>query len=222
MKKTKKTEWKSPYHKYLSERIWDDFMLPTNRPGLAMVYAVDGNVVYSEGFGYADYETKEPMTTDHVMRIASVSKEITDAGINLLVSNKKLNYDSTLFGKDGILEGEFKRTDDPEKNRYLQMVTVEHCMKHTSGQPWNNICDDPAFRLNKLNQKQLLQWVIDNKPLKKRPGGQDYYSNIGYMFLGRVIEKVTDMSVYDFINKFVMEPIGVKSFRMGKDARKEK
>ena len=32
------------------------------------------------------------MTSAHVMRIASVSKEITDAGINLLVSNKKLSY----------------------------------------------------------------------------------------------------------------------------------
>ena len=108
-------------------------MLPTNRPGLAMVYAIDGNVVYSEGFGFADYEMKEHMTSYHVMRIASVSKEITDAGINLLVSNKKLAYTDTLFGPGGILEKEFKRTDDPEKCRYLHMVTVEHCMKHTSG-----------------------------------------------------------------------------------------
>ena len=96
------------------------------------------------------------MTSDHIMRIASVSKEITDAGINLLVSNKKLKLDDTLFGPGGILEGQFKNTTDPEKCRYLQMVTVEHCMKHTGGQPWNNICDDPAFRLNKLNQHQLL------------------------------------------------------------------
>ena len=65
-------------------------MLPTNRPGFAMVYAIDGKVVYAEGFGFADYEMKEYMTSNHVMRIASVSKEITDAAINLLVSNKKL------------------------------------------------------------------------------------------------------------------------------------
>ena len=116
----------------------------------------------------------------------------------------------------------FKNTTDPEKARYLQMVTVEHCMKHTAGQPWNNICDDPAFRLNKLNQHQLLQWVIDNRPLKKRPGGQDYYSNIGYLFLGRVIEKVSGMTYTDFINEYIMKPIGVTSFRLGKDSKKEK
>ena len=32
-------------------------MLPTNRVGLAIVYAIEGRVVYSEGFGFADFET---------------------------------------------------------------------------------------------------------------------------------------------------------------------
>lgn len=67
-------------------------MLPTNRPGLAIVYAIEGRVVYQEGFGWADIDNQEPMTSGHSMRIASVSKEITDAGLNLLVSNKKLSF----------------------------------------------------------------------------------------------------------------------------------
>lgn len=95
-------------------------------------------------------------------------------------------------------------------------------MKHTAGQPWNNICDDPALRLNKLSQHALLQWVIDNKPLKKRPGGQDYYSNIGYLFLGRVIEKVAGMTYVDFINEYIMKPIGVTSFKTAKNAKANK
>lgn len=59
------------------------------------------------------------MTSAHVMRIASVSKEITDAGINLLVLNKKLCYNDKLFGPNGILEGDFKNTSNIEKHRYL-------------------------------------------------------------------------------------------------------
>ena len=73
------------------------------------------------------------MKTTHVMRIASVSKEITDAGINLLLSNNKLKLDDRLFGEGGILEGDWKGTNDSKKHRYLQMVTIEHCMKHTCG-----------------------------------------------------------------------------------------
>lgn len=212
IKRPKNTKFKSAYHKYLHDRIWEDFMLPTNRVGLAMVYAIEGRVVYSEGFGFADYETQEKMTSHHVMRIASVSKEITDAGLNLLMSNKKLNLQDRLFGEGGILEGDFKNTNDMKKHRYLQMVTIEHCMKHTCGQPWHNLVDDPAFRLTKLDQKQLLQWCIDNRPLTKRPGGQEYYSNIGYLFLGRVIEKITGMAYTDYITKYIMEPIGVTTF----------
>ena len=92
VKRPKTFRFKNAYHRYLHERIWEDFMLPTNRVGLAIVYAIEGRVVYSEGFGYADFETQEKMTSHHVMRIASVSKEITDAGLNLLVSNNKLSY----------------------------------------------------------------------------------------------------------------------------------
>lgn len=53
------------------------------------------------------------------MRIASVSKEITDAGLNLLMSNKKLALTDRLFGEGGILEGDFKNTNDIKKARYL-------------------------------------------------------------------------------------------------------
>ena len=42
------------------------------------------------------------------------------------------------------------------------------------------------------------------------------------MFLGRVIEKVAEMPYEEFINKYIMAPIGVTSFRLGKDARKDK
>ena len=59
------------------------------------------------------------MTSNHIMRIASVSKEITDAGLNLLMSNKKLNMNDRLFGEGGILEGDFKNTNDVKKARYL-------------------------------------------------------------------------------------------------------
>lgn len=102
------------------------------------------------------------------------------------------------------------------------MVTVEHCMKHTAGQPWNNIIDDPVFRMNKLTQHELLQWCLDNRPLVKRPGGQDYYSNIGYLFLGRVIEKVTKMNYFDFVKTNIMDPIGVTQFYVASDSKTEK
>lgn len=63
VKRPKNFKFVSAYHRYLHDRIWEDFMLPTNRVGLAIVYAIEGKVVYSEGFGYADVETRTPLTT---------------------------------------------------------------------------------------------------------------------------------------------------------------
>jgi len=127
VKRPKKFNFKSPFHKYLHDRIWEDFMLPTDRVGLSIVYAIEGVIVYAEGFGYADLENGERMTSNHMMRIASISKEMTDAAISLLVANNKLSYNDHLFGKGGLLDGDFKNTSDVEKNRYLHMVTVDHC-----------------------------------------------------------------------------------------------
>ena len=42
VKRPKSMKFKSAYHKYLHDRIWEDFMLPTNRVGLAIVYAIEG------------------------------------------------------------------------------------------------------------------------------------------------------------------------------------
>ena len=58
--------------------------------------------------------------------------------------------------------------------------------------------------------------------MTKRPGGQEYYSNIGYMFLGRVIEKISGMPYTDFIVEYIMKPIGVTTFALGNDSKKDK
>ena len=42
------------------------------------------------------------------------------------------------------------------------------------------------------------------------------------MFLGRVIEKVSGLKYIDFIQKYIMEPIGVKDFKLAGDYRKDR
>jgi len=64
VKRPKTFKFKNVYHRYLHDRLWNDFILPTNRVGLAIVYAIEGQVVYSEGFGYSDIEKKERVRPD--------------------------------------------------------------------------------------------------------------------------------------------------------------
>src|SRR5215470_5210574 len=63
-------------------------------PGLALAVAVDGKIVWSDGFGYADLEARVPARPTTKFRIGSVSKPITAAGLMLLVEAGKLDLDA--------------------------------------------------------------------------------------------------------------------------------
>jgi serine beta-lactamase-like protein LACTB len=62
-------------------------------PGLVVAAGRDGKIIWSESFGMADLETKEPVTARTLFRIGSVSKPLTAAGLMLLVENRQLDLD---------------------------------------------------------------------------------------------------------------------------------
>src|SRR5438477_7390008 len=62
-------------------------------PGLSVAVAVDGQIIYSEGFGYADVEQRVPAWPTTKFRIGSVSKSLTAVGLVQLVEQGKLDLD---------------------------------------------------------------------------------------------------------------------------------
>src|SRR5262249_15231163 len=63
-------------------------------PGVTLAVAVDGKIVYTEGFGYADVEQRVPVWPTTKFRIASDSKPLTAAGLMLLVEQGKIDLDA--------------------------------------------------------------------------------------------------------------------------------
>src|SRR6266566_4804824 len=68
--------------------------LATRIPGVQVAVAVNGRLVWSEGFGYADAERKKPVTRETQFRIGSVSKPLTAAAVALLYEQRKLDLDA--------------------------------------------------------------------------------------------------------------------------------
>jgi CubicO group peptidase (beta-lactamase class C family) len=68
--------------------------LSPNIPGFALAVAVDGKIVWSEAFGYADLEAKRPATTETQFRIGSVSKPLTADAVAQLYEAGKLDLDA--------------------------------------------------------------------------------------------------------------------------------
>jgi serine beta-lactamase-like protein LACTB, mitochondrial len=69
-------------------------LLSRGIPGLAIAVAVDGRIVYSEGFGFADLEERVPVWPTTKFRIGSVSKPLTAVALVQLVEQGKLDLDA--------------------------------------------------------------------------------------------------------------------------------
>jgi CubicO group peptidase (beta-lactamase class C family) len=202
------------------EKEAGEFLQQWNLAGMTMSIVKDGKLVYAHGFGYADVDAKQPVEAGNLFRIASVSKLITAVSIIKLVEKKVISLDSKVFGPNAILK-------DPVfnsvKDKRLYNITVRHLLAHAGG--WSVHYGDPAFNslvvLEKTGETgaatmdSYCRFVAERK-LHFEPGTRSSYSNMGYMFLGKVIEAVTGKKYEDFVRDEVLKPIGITDMHIGR------
>lgn len=186
------------------------FMRKHNVPGLSVAIAKEERLVYASGFGLADRDRNELVTTRHLFRIASVTKPITSATIFRLVEMGKLNLSNRVFGPHGILGTDY---GSPPYSPHIDEITVEHLLTHTAG-GWQNDDHDPMFSHPAMNHQQLITWTLANQPLEFPPGTHYAYSNFGYCVLGRVIEKLTGRSYDAAVQGLVLQPCRISAMRI--------
>ena len=179
-------------------------------PGLSVAIAHRGQLVYQQGFGFANKQSGEKVTPAHLFRIASVSKPITSVAIFTLVERGKLRLADKVFGPRGILGTDY---GGPPYKQHVESITVDHLLTHTAG-GWSNDRDDPMFVQPKMDHKELITWTIANRPLRDPPGTKYAYSNFGYCVLGRIIEKLGGESYQGFVRNQVLERCGVRDMRI--------
>ncbi|MCL2745429.1 MAG: beta-lactamase family protein [Planctomycetaceae bacterium] len=188
--------------------FYDKYSLPG---GVSMAISYQGKLVYAGAAGYADKQHKIPLTPEHRMRIASVSKPITAIAVMKLIEEKKLNLDEEVFGSGGIFEGKYgipKYENQPVK------ITIKQLLEHAAG-GWGNSKKDPMFSVPKLARKEFIQTVVREYPLENKPGTKYDYSNFGYCILGRVIEEKSGMPYEDYVKKHILKPCGIDGMRIG-------
>ncbi len=163
-------------------------------PGGQLAITYKGRLVYSRGFGFADKSTKTAVCPDNIFRIASLSKQITAITIMHLYEQGRVGLNDTVFGPNGILNDSIYQTVlDPR----VYSITVKHLLSHQGGMT------SSSFYL----KSQMLNFT---------PGTDALYSNVGYVFLGRVIEKITKQDYETYVRDTLLAPIGIKDLRSGK------
>ena len=186
------------------------YMRKWHMKGASLAITRGDSLVYAKGYGWADEENCIEMSPRNIMRMASVSKLITAAGIMVLHDRGDLNIKDTVFGPSGILNDSTINALIRDKNYYK--ITVEHLLRHQAG-----FRRDPLFSSRDvMHQLQLdhapvaedFYKVVLNRRLKFAPGTWQSYSNFGYLLLSQIIEKVSGMPYEEFMKKEVLEPAG--------------
>lgn len=185
--------------------------ITADTPGAIVLVQRDGTIVYQAAYGVASLETKQPLTTEHIMHIASVGKQMTALAIMLLAQDGELAYDDPV--------GMYL----PELAHFGEAFTIRSLLTHTSGLPDydDELGDVILARADEPTNADLLEILSAWDELPIAPGEQFEYSNPGYDLLGSVIEAVSGMPFPEFMQQRIFEPLAMdNTFSMPDAARR--
>ncbi len=183
--------------------------------GLSLAVMRGDSLLLAKGYGWADEARRTKMEPSTLLRLASVSKLITAVGVMVLQEQGILSLRDTVFGERGILP----EYDEVIKDKNYYKITVEDLLRHKGG--FKVYSADPLFSTRSVMAANGLSAPPDGPALVrcalKRnlsfvPGTSQAYSNLGYLILSLVIERVSGLSYEDFIRREVVEKAGCRDF----------
>jgi len=170
-------------------------------PGAVVQIKKDGKIVYTNAYGYAQkYDINHnllnppaPMNTATLFDMASLTKVIgTTTSIMLLVDKGTIKVDEPV--------GKYIEAFDSGAKK---AITIRNLLTHTAGLiEWY-----PLFYFS--HDKETTYKLIGELPLKYPVGKQRRYSDLGFILLGEIIEKVSGMSLEQFERQNIFVPLGM-------------
>lgn len=165
-------------------------------PGASLAVLYKGEVVFHKAFGRMTYEAQSsPADTTTMYDLASLTKAVVTTSIAM-----------QLIERDSLsLQAPVSRylPDFPKNGKTT--VTIEQLMRHTSGLRAH------TFFAKKCTSPEELFRAIDADTLLTPPGTTTLYSDLNFMLLGRIIEKITDNNLETNFHKRFAMPLGMKS-----------
>jgi CubicO group peptidase (beta-lactamase class C family) len=177
----------SPRDRDRSQRIVQPYVDAQMFMGSVLV-AKDGKIILSKGYGMADLEWNVPNSPATRFNIASMTKQFTAASILLLDDRGKLKTDDLV------------KKYLPDAPAAWDKITIYHLLTHTSGIP-----DDAA----KYEPGTPDKLVFNDRPLKFQPGEQWAYTNLGYIVLGYLLERISGQTYEEFVRENIFKPLGM-------------
>ena len=137
-----------------------------------------------------------------------------------LVEQNLLNLDQPAFALLPDLQPPAGAMVDPR----LATITIRNLLNHAGGWDDTSGVIDPMFNSPTIcaaldvpapaSTENIIRYMR-GQPLQVDPGSQFVYSNFGYAVLGRIIERVTNMSYEQYVRENVLAPMGISQPRIG-------
>jgi CubicO group peptidase (beta-lactamase class C family) len=172
--------------------------IPMQEPGVAVAVLKAGQIVHYQGYGLANLEWQQPITPHTVFGLGSTTKPFTATAIMLLKQQGNLYLDDPI---------QFYLPEYPTGEH---QVTLRHLLTHTSGIP--NFVTRPGFWAHHAYVDASLEAVVaqfKDLPFDFEPGTRYSYSNSGYVLLGLVLERLTNLSYAEVIQQRILAPLGM-------------
>lgn len=223
-----------------SDVLIKNFLSTYQIPGATVAIAKDGKIVYMRAFGNSDVNNTLPTQPYNLFRIASLSKQITSVTIMWLMQQGRINMSDKVFGPGGILQNHPVFSTANITDSRIYNITVQNLLEHEGG--WNRDlncnpnpttpypyflggCDPISFPLrvtmlegttNPVHKDDLIKFVLE-KGLDFAPGTAYNYSNMGFLILGDVIEKITGLPYEQYVRDSILAPLGIFDMHLGKN-----
>lgn len=170
------------------------------QPGISMGVIFDQELIWSRGFGYANLATKEPVTSNTLYRIASITKLFTSTAIMQLRDEGKLQLDDPVAKHLDWFSVQNPFDDAPQ-------ITIRHLLTHTSGLPREAAF--PYWIERNFPTIEEVRAKLPDQQVAIAPETRWKYSNLALTLAGEIIAHVAAMPYADYIQHEILDPLGM-------------
>jgi len=180
------------------DSLFSKWFVPSE-PGGAVILVKDGKVIYENGFGIADIQTKEKITPATLFNLGSITKTFVAYGILKLEAAGKLSLNDDLY----------KWFPDFKNETIARKVKLCHLLTHSSGIPDSRkVSEQREFYLFAKDEENFAP-LKQTDTLLFEPGTKYKYSNPAFNGLALIIEKASGMKWQEYIKKNIFDPCGM-------------
>ncbi len=204
----------SPYDFGAVSALIDEAIAANELPGAVVQIGHGGKIVFRKAYGQRKLDGEpglnavpapaEPMTEDTIFDIASLTKVLATAPAVMQLSEQgRLQLDDPV---QRYLP-DFNPANDPLRAE----VTLRMLLTHTSGLPGDVELSDP-WGLQQIDRAEGFRRALTT-PLESPPGAGVRYSDINFILLGLLVEKLTGEQEDDYVQRNIFGPLGLAETR---------